>query len=106
MKHIMIGGMVESSAAALGCMRICRVPLEDARKVVRQALDLGIRLFDHADVYGFGKSGTDLVQRPVKGAYHQVRGGKPKTSGYGLSGYVPAPPPGYPGGTGGSGRGI
>ena len=56
MKHIMIGGMVESSAAALGCMRICRVPLEDARKVVRQALDLGIRLFDHADVYGFGKS--------------------------------------------------
>lgn len=48
--------MVESSAAALGCMRICRVPLEDARKVVHQALDLGIRLFDHADVYGFGKS--------------------------------------------------
>lgn len=56
MKHIMIGGMVESSAAALGCMRICRVPLADARKVVHQALDLGIRLFDHADVYGFGKS--------------------------------------------------
>ena len=56
MKHIMIGGMVESSAAALGCMRICRVPLEDARKVVHQALDLDIRLFDHADVYGFGKS--------------------------------------------------
>ena len=45
MKQIMIGGMVESSAAALGCMRICRVPLEDAKKVVHQALDLGIRLF-------------------------------------------------------------
>ena len=56
MKHIMIGGMVESSAAALGCMRICRVPLEDARKVVHQSLDLGIRMFDHADVYWFGKS--------------------------------------------------
>ena len=33
-----------------------RTMKEDARKVVHQALDLGIRLFDHADVYGFGKS--------------------------------------------------
>ena len=56
MKQIVIGGIVESSAVALGCMRICRVPYDDARKVVFQALDLGIRLFDHADVYGFGKS--------------------------------------------------
>ena len=49
MKHIMIGGMVESSAAALGCMRICRVPLEEARKVVHQALDPVS--YTHLDVY-------------------------------------------------------
>ncbi len=56
MKQIAIGGMMDSSAVALGCMRICRVPFEDAQKVVFQALESGIRFFDHADVYGFGKS--------------------------------------------------
>ncbi len=56
MERIKLGGALESSAIALGCMRICRVPIEDATAVVNEALDLGITFFDHADVYGFGKS--------------------------------------------------
>ena len=56
MKDNLVGGVMKSSAVALGCMRICRTPFENARKVVNQALDLGITFFDHADVYGFGKS--------------------------------------------------
>lgn len=56
MKEIKIGGILDSSAVALGCMRICRVPFEDAQRLVTNALELGIRFFDHADVYGFGKS--------------------------------------------------
>lgn len=57
MKTIPIGkGVFESSAIALGCMRICRVPFENGKRLVYRALDLGIDFFDHADVYGFGES--------------------------------------------------
>jgi len=57
MRTIPIGkGVFHSSAIALGCMRICRIPLDDSKKLILRALDLGIDFFDHADVYGFGKS--------------------------------------------------
>lgn len=57
MRTIPIGkGIFQSSAIALGCMRICRKPFEESKKLIYKALDLGIDFFDHADVYGFGKS--------------------------------------------------
>ncbi len=56
MKHIMIGGVLEASEMALGCMRDCRIPFEDAEKLTLTAYEEGITFFDHADVYGFGAS--------------------------------------------------
>lgn len=56
MKKFKIGGVLESSVLAQGCMRQCKVSLEEADRVIHTALDCGITFFDHADVYGFGKS--------------------------------------------------
>lgn len=68
MKTIKIGGVLEASEIALGCMRISRVPQETAEQLLSTALDLGINYFDHADVYGFGASetcfGTFLAKHP------------------------------------------
>lgn len=44
------------SRIALGCMRIADKSVDDVEKLVRCALDLGINFFDHADIYGAGKS--------------------------------------------------
>lgn len=57
MKKIMLGGSgLEASEIALGCMRMCRKPIEEAERLVLTAVDAGINYFDHADVYGFGAS--------------------------------------------------
>ncbi|MBV8801347.1 MAG: aldo/keto reductase [Alphaproteobacteria bacterium] len=40
------------SLVGLGCNNFGRIPLEASRKVIDRALDLGITLFDTADVYG------------------------------------------------------
>ena len=45
------------SVVGLGCNNFgWRIELEPARKVVHRALDLGITLFDTADMYGDGQS--------------------------------------------------
>jgi predicted oxidoreductase len=41
---------------ALGCMRISELSSEHVNKLVNTALDEGINFFDHADIYGGGKS--------------------------------------------------
>lgn len=56
MKRIKIGNAFEASQIAMGCMRICRIAEADAERLVYTALEQGIDYFDHADVYGFGKS--------------------------------------------------
>ena len=56
MKKFKIGGVLESSVLAQGCMRQWKSPFEDAERVISTALECGITFFDHADVYGFGKS--------------------------------------------------
>lgn len=57
MKRMILGGTgIETSVVAMGCMRISRVSEADARAVIHAALDAGVTLFDHADVYGMGKS--------------------------------------------------
>lgn len=44
------------SRLALGCMRIADKSVEQVEELVKTALDLGINFFDHADIYGGGKS--------------------------------------------------
>jgi len=41
---------------AVGCMRISNMDLKDVNRYIHTALDLGLNFFDHADVYGGGKS--------------------------------------------------
>jgi len=43
------------SNIALGCMRLVK-PVEEVEEVVKKAIDLGINFFDHADIYGGGRS--------------------------------------------------
>ena len=47
---------IDVSSIALGCMRMQDKSLEDAKEVIQAALDIGITVFDHADMYGDGKS--------------------------------------------------
>ncbi|MCM1204500.1 MAG: aldo/keto reductase [Bacteroidales bacterium] len=47
---------MDASRIALGCMRMDRLSVNEASKLVNIALELGINLFDHADIYGAGKS--------------------------------------------------
>lgn len=44
------------SKVALGCMRIADKSIDEVEKLVTSALDMGINFFDHADIYGGGKS--------------------------------------------------
>ena len=44
------------SRIALGCMRIADKSVDDVEKLIYAALDEGINFFDHADIYGAGKS--------------------------------------------------
>jgi predicted oxidoreductase len=48
--------ILKVSAVALGCMRIAKLPTAEAATLLHTALDEGINFFDHADIYGGGKS--------------------------------------------------
>ncbi|OFH48361.1 aldo/keto reductase [Listeria monocytogenes] len=57
MKRIAIGNSaLTASEISLGCMRMADLSKEDANKVINTALENGIDFFDHADIYGGGKS--------------------------------------------------
>jgi predicted oxidoreductase len=57
MKKISIGnGEIQASEIALGCMRIADMPVDKVSQLINTALDEGINFFDHADIYGGGKS--------------------------------------------------
>ncbi len=57
MKKINIGnGKLLGSEISLGCMRISNLPVNDVAKLIHTALDCGINFFDHADIYGGGRS--------------------------------------------------
>lgn len=47
---------MDGSRIALGCMRMEKLSEQEAGRVINTALDQGITLFDHADIYGRGKS--------------------------------------------------
>ncbi|GKU24905.1 aldo/keto reductase [Clostridium folliculivorans] len=57
MKNIKIGnGKIDGSEISLGCMRMAALSKEEAEKVIKVSLEEGINFFDHADIYGAGKS--------------------------------------------------
>lgn len=57
MKYINIGGSeLKTSVIALGCMRISEMAPGEVSKLIGAAMENGINLFDHADIYGGGGS--------------------------------------------------
>jgi len=49
-------GEISASEIALGCMRIADMSVKDVSKLITAAIEEGINFFDHADIYGGGKS--------------------------------------------------
>lgn len=57
MKKIKLGTSdLEVGEISLGCMRMNELSEKDAAYVIENAMDHGVDLFDHADIYGGGKS--------------------------------------------------
>src|SRR5882724_2975346 len=57
MKNIKIPNSdLDASEISLGCMRISEMTNQDVSRLIHTALDEGINFFDHADIYGGGKS--------------------------------------------------
>lgn len=57
MKTMMLGKTgLQVPVMAVGCMRMARKTVEEARAVINAALESGINFFDHADIYGAGRS--------------------------------------------------
>lgn len=57
MKKMKLGkSQLEVSNISLGCMRMKDLSKNEAETVIRNAMELGIDFFDHADIYGGGKS--------------------------------------------------
>ena len=55
-KIIMANGNITASEIGLGCMRIANLDKNEVNNLITTALDCGINFFDHADIYGNGKS--------------------------------------------------
>ncbi|MDR2660491.1 MAG: aldo/keto reductase, partial [Lactobacillaceae bacterium] len=98
MKYISIGktNIKNSSAVALGVMRIDSYNLKDATNIINTAYEQGINFFDTADIYGAGKSsivfGQALKEAKIKrnDIYIQSKAGilleKGQINGDGLTG--------------------
>ena len=56
MKYLSLGKNEKVSCIGIGCMRIAGMNGKDVDTLVKTALDEGINFFDHADIYGGGKS--------------------------------------------------
>ncbi|MFC7063462.1 aldo/keto reductase [Halobacillus seohaensis] len=57
MKKINLGNSeLEVGEISLGCMRMNKLSKKDAAYTIENALEVGVDLFDHADIYGAGKS--------------------------------------------------
>ena len=56
MKNILLGGKLPVSQVSLGCMRMGRLEEKRVDSIMDAALANGINFYDHADIYGGGKS--------------------------------------------------
>ena len=61
-------GALPASAIALGCMRLEKYNAREAASYLETAMDLGIRFFDHADIYGQGRCETIFGQALAQSA--------------------------------------
>lgn len=71
MKYITINQDIpKCSEVGIGCMRINACSSSEVETIIQTALDAGINFFDHADIYGGGKSeelfGEWLLKNPEK----------------------------------------
>lgn len=55
-KSILKQSNIEASDIALGCMRISEMKKEEVEKLIKTSMEEGINFFDHADIYGGGRS--------------------------------------------------
>ncbi|VDN47008.1 Aldo/keto reductase [Petrocella atlantisensis] len=59
MKKLHVSGdKISIPQIGLGCMRIVELTKKDANHLINTSMELGINFFDHADIYGGGKSET------------------------------------------------
>ena len=56
MKYVKMDDGMTASAVALGCMRMAGLAEERVDAIIDTALACGVNFFDHADIYGGGKS--------------------------------------------------
>ncbi|WP_053218343.1 aldo/keto reductase [Virgibacillus senegalensis] len=57
MKKVKLGTSdLHTGEISLGCMRMDKLSSQDAANVIENAVEHGVDLFDHADIYGGGKS--------------------------------------------------
>lgn len=57
MKQLKLGKSgLEASNIALGCMGMGKLSVQEAETVIKNALELGVNFFDHADIYTAGAS--------------------------------------------------
>lgn len=56
MKNILLGGVLPVPTIAVGCMRIHGMSDQAAGEFLTTAMECGMHFFDHADIYGGGKS--------------------------------------------------
>ena len=57
MKKISVGNQLHNASQIIyGCMRISSLSSGEAQKLIGTAINRGINMFDHADIYGGGKS--------------------------------------------------
>jgi predicted oxidoreductase len=63
MKNIRIANTdLDASEISLGCMRISGLSNQEISTLINTALDEGINFFDHADIYGGGKSESRFAE--------------------------------------------
>jgi predicted oxidoreductase len=67
MKQIKLGGVLPASSLALGAMRIAGLSDEQMDRLLGVSLENGINFFDHADIYGGGRS-EEIFGRALKRA--------------------------------------
>ncbi|NLB39475.1 MAG: aldo/keto reductase family oxidoreductase, partial [Clostridiales bacterium] len=56
MKHIQAAGGLDVPVIVLGCMRISDMKVSEVAALVDAAVESGVTFFDHAGIYGGGKS--------------------------------------------------
>lgn len=67
MREILIGeGKISAPVIVAGCMRMADFDRQQMNHYIHTALELGIHFFDHADIYGGGKS-EEIFGEAMKG---------------------------------------